>query len=160
MLAAFFESTKFVAHLLPVSFMRIFLGYVYLQQALNHITLGWLDKPILSSKLSSILPSVEMGDWLRWVVENLAVPYWLEVSFVLIAFEFAIAISYLAGYLVRPIAVIAAILVWLQLPLAATGEVLLLKILLVLHIFLSWIGAGRVLGFDYYFYKKQRGLWW
>lgn len=160
MLASFFESVKFIAHLLPVSFLRIFLGYLYFEQAINHIRLGWLDKPILSVKVSQLLSSSNLGEWHRLALENIAIPYWLEASFLIILLELAIGISYLAGYLVRPMALFAACMLWFQLGIVEPSQIMDLKILLVVNIFLSWIGAGRVLGFDYYFYKKQRGIWW
>lgn len=161
MLASFFESTKFIAHLLPVSFLRIFLGYMYLEQALNHIKLGWLDKPALSSKLTSILASSSnLGEWYRVLLESIGIPYWLEVSFLIILLELAIGVSYLIGYLVRPMALFAAGMLWFQMGYSDPSEIMNLKVLLVVNIFISWIGAGRVLGFDYYFYKKHRGIWW
>jgi len=160
MLASFFESTKFIAHLLPVSFLRIFLGYLYLEQALNHIKLGLLDKPILSVKISQMLATGNLGEWYGFLMENIGIPYWLETSFVIILMELAVGVSYLCGYLVRPMALFAAGMLWFQIGIAEASEVMDLKILLVVNIFLSWIGAGRVLGFDYYFYKKHRGIWW
>lgn len=160
MLASFFESTKFIAHLLPVSFLRVFLGYLYLEQAFNHIKLGWLDKPILSSKVTQILATNNVSEWYRSILESVAVPYWLEVAFVIILLELAIGISYLFGYLVRPMALFAAAMLWFQMGISEPVEIINLKILFVISIFLAWIGAGRVLGFDYYFYKKHRGIWW
>jgi len=160
MLASFFESTKFIAHLLPVSFLRVFLGYLYLEQAFNHVKLGWLDKPILSLKVTQILANNSLSEWNRIILESVAVPYWLEVAFVIILLELAVGISYLIGYLVRPMALFAAAMLWLQIGISEPGDIMNLKIMLVVNIFLAWIGAGRVLGFDYYFYKKHRGIWW
>jgi thiosulfate dehydrogenase (quinone) large subunit len=31
---------------------------------------------------------------------------------------------------------------------------------LVLFLILAWLGAGRCLGLDYFFYKRDRGMWW
>lgn len=160
MFVAFLESIKFIAHLLPVSFLRIFMGYLYLEQARQHILLGWLDKPILSTKLSSLLMSVDFSPVTRNFIELWLIPYWLEVSFIIIAIEIAIGVSYLFGYLVRPLALFGVLLVLGQMTVVADHELLHLKVLLVIHFFLAWIGAGRVLGFDYYFYKRDRGLWW
>jgi len=160
MLASFFESTKFIAHLLPVSFLRVFLGYLYLEQAFNHVKLGWLDKPILSLKVTQILANNSLSEWNRIILESVAVPYWLEVAFVIILLELAVGISYLIGYLVRPMALFAAAMLWLQIGISEPSDIMNLKIMLVVNIFLAWIGAGRVLGFDYYFYKKHRGIWW
>lgn len=160
MFVAFLESIKFIAHLLPVSFLRIFMGYLYLEQARQHISLGWLDKPILSTKMSTLLTTADITPAARNLVELWIIPNWLEVSFIIIAIEIAIGISYLIGYLVRPLALMGLFLVLAQMSLPVMSELPYLKILLVIHFFLAWIGAGRVLGFDYYFYKRDRGLWW
>jgi thiosulfate dehydrogenase (quinone) large subunit len=160
MLASFFESIKFIGHLLPVSFLRIFLGYMYLEQGFNHIHLGWLDKPVLSSKLSEILLDESVTEWYRFLFEVIGIPHWLEVSFLIILLEIGIGISYLLGYLVRPMALIAASMVWFHMGISNPSQLMDLKIVLVVSIFLAWIGAGRVLGLDYYFYKKHRGIWW
>lgn len=160
MLSSFFESIKFVAHLLPVSFLRIFLGYVYLKKTFDHIDAGWLDKPILSSWIGEILPSLALSKWHLWSVETLVIPYWKEFAFLVIGMELAIGVSFLLGYLARPMAIIAGFMVWIQMSFVLPQEVVMYKILFVVQIFLAWVGAGRVLGIDYYFYKKQRGLWW
>lgn len=160
MFVAFLESIKFIAHLLPVSFLRIFMGYLYLEQARQHILLGWLDKPILSTKLSTLLTTTDFSPVARNFTEIWLIPYWLEVSFIIIAIEIAIGVSYLVGYLVRPLALLGVVLVLGQMTIVAMPELLHLKVLLVIHFFLAWIGAGRVLGFDYYFYKRDRGIWW
>ena len=160
MLAAFLESTKFIAHLLPVSFLRIFFGYLYTQEALNHIALGWLDRPLISARLGALLPQVDLNPYARILIETIGIPFWQEVSFLVIAIELAVGISFLLGYLVRPLALLASLLVLGQMSIAGPDELVLLKIILVVQIFLAWIGAGRVLGLDYYFYKKDRGIWW
>ena len=51
MLQAYFESLKYVGHLLPVSFLRIFLGYFYIEQALH----DWKLHILGSSAISDLL---------------------------------------------------------------------------------------------------------
>jgi thiosulfate dehydrogenase [quinone] large subunit len=34
------------------------------------------------------------------------------------------------------------------------------KLHFVLFLVLAWLGAGRCLGLDYFFYKRDRGIWW
>ena len=34
------------------------------------------------------------------------------------------------------------------------------KTILAVHVMMAWVGAGRCLGFDYYFFKRRRGIWW
>ena len=159
MLAAFLESLRFIGHLLPVSFLRIFLGYVYLQKfglfldryqkqiplwPTQHVAQKFLSPETADYTFSSL------GLWLFQHQSNWAFFY--------IGCLLAIALSYLLGYLVRPMAYLAAFLVMMEMGWLESIDYS--KLLLSVHIFLGWIGAGRVLGVDYYFYKRERGLWW
>jgi thiosulfate dehydrogenase (quinone) large subunit len=160
MLVAFFESVKYIGHLIPISFLRIFLGYVYFGQALKHFNTDFLWKPRLASTLTEIVNTVSISSWSKWQIENWMIPYWQGFAFSLTGIEFAIAISYLLGYVVRPIALIAVLLSFAQLSFAMPGEEIPLRLLVAIHLTLAWVGAGRCLGIDYYFYKRRRGIWW
>ena len=65
-------------------------------------------------------------------------------------FEFAITISFLIGYVTRPIALIGAILTFHLLATHGEGGEHFIKPLF-LHLVFAWVGAGRCLGLDYYF---------
>ncbi|MCS6837433.1 MAG: DoxX family membrane protein [Bdellovibrionaceae bacterium] len=158
--SAFLESIKFIGHMLPVSFLRIFLGYVYFQQGLARLENGWLDKPILSSRFSDALEMGQVAPFFVYLIEKIGYPYWFYLTFLLIGIEIATGISYLLGYVVRPMSILIAIVTAFQVLAISTHDLTLAKLLLVVHIFLAWIGAGRVLGFDYYFFKRYRGFWW
>ena len=61
---------------------------------------------------------------------------------------------------VRPVALLAA-LVTLNFIFNSGPDIIELhKLHLVLFLILAWLGAGRCLGLDYFFYKRDRGLWW
>ncbi|MCB0739248.1 MAG: hypothetical protein KDC92_17190, partial [Bacteroidetes bacterium] len=74
--------------------------------------------------------------------------------------EFGLGICLLVGYLVRPASILAILLnlflIWISPPHMA----LLYKTFIAVNITLGWLGAGRCIGFDYYFYKRMRGIWW
>lgn len=160
MFVAFFESVKYVGHLLPISFLRVFLGYYYLDQALLKYRGDFLVRPKMASQIADILPSLQIPNWYRHLVEFTLIPHWEALAFAVTAIEFAIAISYLTGYVVRPVALLGAFLSLNFLALSGAQSEDLYKTFFAIHLMMAWVGAGRCLGFDYYFYKRRRGIWW
>ncbi|PIS12160.1 MAG: hypothetical protein COT73_00070 [Bdellovibrio sp. CG10_big_fil_rev_8_21_14_0_10_47_8] len=160
MFVAFFESVKYVGHLLPISFLRVFLGYYYLQQALEKFRGDYLIRPRLAAQVADILPSLQIPAWYKLFLENLVVPNWQAFAFVILGLEFAIAISYIFGYVVRPMALLGVFLAFNMLILNGTQYDELYKTLIAIHFTMAWVGAGRCLGLDYYFFKRRRGIWW
>lgn len=160
MLVAFFESVKYVGHLLPISFLRVFLGYYYLQQALLKFHGDYLSRPILAAQVGDVLPAFHGPAWYKFILETYFVGHWEIVAFTLTALEFGIAISYLIGFVTRPMALVAALLSMNMILLAGPEMHTMYKTFVAIHVALAWIGAGRCLGVDYYFYKRRRGIWW
>ncbi len=160
MLYAFFESVKYVSHLLPVSFLRIFLGYYYLQSALTKFRGDFLIRPRLADQIMDSLLYSHAPDWYKMLWNSYLVPQWQKLAFIIVAIEFALAISYVLGYVVRPIALLGAILCFNLLFISGPAQEDLLKTFMVIHLVMAWIGAGRCLGLDYYFFKRRRGIWW
>lgn len=160
MLASFLESIKYVGHLIPIAFLRIFVGSIYFQSALIKFQSDFLVKPKLASEVAEVLPTLLLPVWYKELVEAWLVTRWQSFGFVWMALEFAIGISFVLGYVVRPIAILAAFLSFQFLIIhLAPGEAWH-RLLFVLHLAFAWVGAGRCLGIDYYFYKRQRGWWW
>lgn len=160
MFVAFLESIKYTGHLLPVVFLRVFLGYYYLLQAMAKFNGDFLTRPRVAEAISEFLPASTAPNWYKFLVTTWFIPHWQSLAFIITGLEFAIAISYLAGYVVRPVALIAA-LYCLQVHYMSSPGVDQLQITFVgIHLTLAWIGAGRCVGVDYYFYKRRRGIWW
>ncbi len=160
MFASFFESVKYVGHLLPMAFLRIFLGYYYLQQALAKFHSDFLNRTRLAATLAEALPNAQLPLWYKNLVEDVFIPHWQSTSFAMTGIEFAIAISYLLGYVVRPIGLLAALLSMHMLLMATPANVDFFRVLLACHLTMAWMGAGRCLGIDYFYYKRVRGMWW
>ncbi|MFZ3231300.1 MAG: hypothetical protein WA160_13915 [Pseudobdellovibrio sp.] len=160
MLQSYFESIKYVGHLLPVSFLRIFLGYFYVDLALS----GWKEYLIAGSSASELfiqaLNKPMMPSWYRILLSEQLIPHWNIVAFVLIGMQVAIGISYILGYVVRPVSIIAIFLCLNYLTISSSDKETFYKLMIACHILLAWVGAGRCLGLDYYFYKRRRGMWW
>src|SRR5437868_10844520 len=110
MLVAFFESVKYVGHLLPISFLRVFLGYYYLQQALLKFKGDFLTRPRIADQIAEWLPASHAPNWYKLFASSQIIPHWQTVAFILVGFEFAIAFSYILGYVVRPIALLGVLL--------------------------------------------------
>lgn len=167
MLVAFVESFKYIGHLIPVACLRIFLGGYYLKHALGAIQGDFLTRAYLAEDIRNHLPQSNAPEWFRWFLESAVIPNWQVFAIGVTAAQFFIGISYIVGYLVRP-AALTGVLVCAGLMGAmgansvnsGIGNLQTTTFMLVLHLVLGWIGAGRCLGFDYFFYKRHRGLWW
>ncbi len=160
MFVAFFESLKYVGHLLPIAFLRIYLGFYYLDQALEKFRGDFLLRPRLAAEIDDVLPTLQVPVWYKSFLADVLVPYWKPFAFAITGFELAIAISFLLGYVTRPMALIGALLALNMYAIHGDSGEHFYKTLIAIHLVLAWIGAGRCLGFDYFFYKRRRGIWW
>lgn len=160
MLVAFFESVKYVGHLLPISFLRIFLGYYYLDHAFAKYNGDFLTRPHIADQMAEWLPASHAPNWFKLFASTQMIPNWQSVAFIILGLEFAIAVSYLVGYVVRPVALLGVLLCVTMLYISGPAMEDLYKTFLAIHLVFAWVGAGRCLGLDYYFFKRRRGLWW
>lgn len=160
MLQAYFESVKYVGHLLPVSFLRIFVGYYYVNAAFLDWKIYSKGGNAFSEMMIDALNKAQIPSWYRIILSEQMIPNWNIVVFLLIGFQLAVGISYILGYVVRPMSVIAILLCVNFLILANTDREIFFKLLIACHVLLAWVGAGRCLGLDYYFFKRRRGVWW
>jgi thiosulfate dehydrogenase [quinone] large subunit len=171
MIVAFVESFKYVGHLIPVACLRIFLGGYYLKHGIASFQSDFLVKAYLAEDIRNHLPQNTAPEWFRWFLENAVIPNWQVFAVGLAVAQIFIGVSYIVGYLVRPAALVG-ILFSLGLMGAigvggvhGSGNIIGISLqattfMLVIHLVLGWVGAGRCLGLDYYFYKRHRGLWW
>jgi thiosulfate dehydrogenase [quinone] large subunit len=161
MLVAFVESIKYVGHLLPIAFLRIFLGYFYFNQALARLYGDYLTHAYLAEDIRGYLPRSPAPDWYKATLETLVIPNWQWFAAAITGIQLAIGASYILGYMVRPFSMVAIALGFgLQMAVGPGPSETLAMFMLVLHFILGWMGAGRCLGVDYYFYKRRRGVWW
>jgi thiosulfate dehydrogenase [quinone] large subunit len=163
MLVAFVESIKYVGHLLPIAFLRIFLGYFYFNQGLGLMRgpRDFLSQAYLAEDIRNYLARSPAPEWYKAALETIVIPNWHVFAVTLVVLYLAIGVSYIIGYFVRPFAIIAIMLCFAMLFATGPGpSEAQAMFLLVLHFTLGWMGAGRCLGIDYYFYKRRRGVWW
>lgn len=160
MIVSFFESVKYVGHMLPVAFLRIYVGYYFLQKSLTRFDSDFLVQPILSRSIDEWLPISTAPDWYKNILETIVVPNWKIFAYLITYCEFIIGVAFILGFLVRPIAILGLILTlnFFYNTSPVVGD--LHRFYMVLFFTMWWLGAGRCLGFDYFFYKRQRGIWW
>lgn len=126
-----------------------------------HLRGDFLSFAYLNEEIRSHLPTSSAPVWYQSFLESIVLPNWQLFAFLLTISYLAIGMSYIMGYLVRPLSLVGLI-ICLNLILAVGQQDIGLQpvFLAVMHITLGWAGAGRCLGVDYYFYKRRRGLWW
>ena len=161
MILAFVESVKYVGHLFPIAFLRIFLGYYYVNQAILAKSTGFLERAYLAEDIRAFWPRSTAPDWYRSVLETFVIPNWQPFAYALVGAQILIGVSYLVGYMVRPFAILGLFLTFnSMLAFGPQGGESHLPFLLMMHLTLGWLGAGRCFGIDYFFYKRRRGIWW
>ncbi len=166
MFVAFFESAKYVGHLYPIALMRIYLGYYFLNMAIGRLSSEFLNQPRLAHIITENLPHRDLPVWYANVLQHVVVRHWQIFAYFITYCEFIIGISLLIGFLVRPTALLGIFLMLNYVYIGGgggatvSGSADLQQVFLALFIILFWVGAGRCFGFDFYFYKRQRGLWW
>lgn len=160
MLQAYLESIKYVGHLLPISFLRIFLGYFYLDLAFSDWKFFSLGTGGLADFFVEALNKAQLPSWYRLILSEEIIPHWQIFAFIIIGLQFAIGVSYIIGYVVRPISIVAILVCLNYLISSKMDQEVFFKLLISCHIILAWVGAGRCLGIDYYFFKRRRGIWW
>ena len=69
MFVSFLESIKYVGHLVPISFLRIFLGYYYFESALQKYSGDFLIKPKIAESISEYLPLSHAPEWYKKMIK-------------------------------------------------------------------------------------------
>ncbi len=160
MVLAFVESFKYVGHLWPLALFRIFIGYQYINVAIQRYKDGYFSNAYINESIRLGMPTSNSPDWYKSFLEGIVQENWQFFTYLLISSEFLIGVSFLLGYLVRPFSLFASFLaINLMWALGATATDYYFN-LFIINLVLFAVGAGRCLGFDYYFYRSRRGIWW
>jgi thiosulfate dehydrogenase [quinone] large subunit len=160
MLTAFFESIKYIGHLYPVAFLRIFLGYYWLNQSLIEYQTGLFTSQVFIDQVRSSEYMLSFPSWYRWIFDHMAYPYWSMVSHGILSVCFFVGVSLVIGFLVRPMGVIGIIISFHYVLFSTGYPNTLYSTFIAILVTIVALGAGRCVGFDYYFYKRHRGIWW
>ena len=160
MIVAFFESFKYVGHMFPMALLRIFMGLFFIGSGYDKYNGDYLFEPRLAASINSHLPLSSAPDWYKTVVETVVVPNWQIFAYTITYCEFLIGFGFLIGFLVRPLSLLGFLISLNFVYLSSPDVSLLYKTYLAMFATMAWLGAGRCLGFDYFFFKRQRGIWW
>ena len=103
MFVSFFESLRYVGHLLPIAFLRIYVGVYFLSEAFEHLSGNFLLLPELASSLSGWLLKVELPHWYLNILENIFLPNWQLFAYLITVIKLVIGVSFIFGFLVSPL---------------------------------------------------------
>ena len=160
MLISFFESFKYAGHLWPIAILRVYIGCFFLRAGIDKIHNGFLDSPALTEILNKWIQAGAAHPNYVSFLKNFVLPHWQVFSHLVVFGEVFVGLSFIVGFMVRPAALVA-IFLNLNFMMAAGLEAQVINgILVCVNLTLLLISAGRCIGFDYYFYKRVRGIWW
>jgi thiosulfate dehydrogenase [quinone] large subunit len=160
MLVSFLESIKYVGHLVPVAFLRIYVGWTFFSTAWSRYQDNYLTQPRIADAITEWAPRSAAPEWYKEFLDRVVVPNWQLFAYCVVYFGFLVGVSFILGFFVRPVALLGALLT-LNFVFNSGPEIVELhKLHFVLFLILAWLGAGRCLGLDYFFYKRDRGIWW
>lgn len=157
---AFFESIKYTGHLFPIALLRVYLGYQFMQEGIIKAQGDYLNEPLLAGTVNNWLDRVDLPHWYQSLIQNMVIPYWQVFAYLVTTAELIIGVGFIIGFLVRPLSVLAGLIALNFIFIGDPSQELVNKMILSSTLALGWIGAGRCLGFDYFFFKRHRGIWW
>ena len=162
MIISFLESIKYVGYTFPLSFFRIYLGYLFFKKAMSKTHDGYLSYLDMMTNISERVFMDPDPNWYEKFLTQVVISEanWKLFAYITTYCEFMIGLSFLIGFLVRPISVLGMLLslhyIWAQGPFGSE----IYQLFFALFVVTLWMGAGRSLGLDYFFYKRHRGWLW
>lgn len=160
MLTAFFESIKYVGHLYPVAVLRIYIGYFWFNEGLTKYKDNIFASQLYIEDLQGQELIARLPELYQALFQSLVVPYWGLWSHGFMMTEVLIGIGLMLGFLTRPLGMIAIIICVHYSILGSEIVALLYSTFSAILLTLVVVGAGRCVGFDYYFFKRNRGILW
>ena len=161
MILAFLESTKYVNYLLPMALLRIYLGCIFFFDALDKIQGDYLKATHLPIEIAEQISNQGPLSWYRELFFG-ATQYsaWPICSHLIVYCGFLIGLSFWLGFLVRPMSILGLLLCLHNIAISSPIAAELHQAYFIIFLITLWSGAGRSLGMDYFFYKRQRGWLW
>lgn len=160
MLYSVLESIKFTAHIFPLAVFRIGIGVYFLRQSFDKLSNDYLISPQLARKLNELLSSSQASVSFKYLISESIIPSWQIYSYLLFFLQLFIGLSFVSGFLVRISSIFGIILCSFYLLIQSAAIADFYQILLLSFISMGFIGSGRCLGLDYFFYKRYNGWLW
>lgn len=149
-----------MGHLWPIALLRIYTGLFFLKAGLRQVHAGVLNNPVLQSTMQKWIDEHPQNHKLFIALQNWFLSHWQVTSHAVVVAQIIVGICFIIGFMVRPAALLAIILCLDFMAAVGSEMVNLNKIFIALNAALFLVAAGRCVGFDYYFYKRVRGIWW
>lgn len=160
MLYSFLESIKFTTHIFPLAVFRIGIGSYFLNQSIDKLNTNYLVTPQLARTLNELLSSSQASVNFKYLISETIIPSWQAFAYFLFFLQLFIGISFISGFLVRVSSILGVILCSFYLLMEVSSIAPFYQVLLLSFISMGFIGAGRCLGADYFFYKRYNGWMW
>ncbi|MBE8162746.1 MAG: DoxX family membrane protein [Bdellovibrionaceae bacterium] len=160
MFYSFLESIKFTAHIFPLAIFRIGIGFYFLNQSMDKLNTNYLVTPRLARDLSELLSSSQASVNFKYFISEAVIPSWQFFAYLLFFLQLFIGFSFISGFLVRISSILGVVLCTFYLLIEVSSITPFFQILLLSFISMGFIGAGRCLGMDYFFYKRYNGWLW
>lgn len=161
MIIAFLESFKYRGHLWPIALLRIYVGTFFLHMGIRHMQEGVSVHPIFQGVVQRFAAESHFSSSVLIALQSWLLNHGQLINQIGLIVLFIIGVSFVLGFMVRPSALMALALTY-NFMLAEKGmdDFWLYEVLMALTLAFFFVAAGRCWGFDYYFYKRVRGLWW
>lgn len=160
MLVSFLESIRYVNHLYPLVLLRLYLGINYFSHGLDKYQGDYLLQPRLASAITEHTINSGAPTFYRHFLEDIVVPHWQIFAYGLMYCEGLIGLCLILGFLARPVSLLGFFIALNFIYISPAEAEPLYRLQMVVFLVLAWFGAGRCLGFDFFFYKRQRGWLW
>lgn len=160
MITSFLSSIKYTGYFFPLAFVRIIFGYIFIQTAIERIGQNFLEQPQLARAIEAWVPYSSAPFWYIDFLETVALSNWKLFAYGIICFEFLIGFSFVFGFLVRPVSILGLLYSVHFVYAHPQPSADLYSMYFLFFTLALWMGAGRCLGLDAFFYKRQRGLIW
>ncbi len=136
------------------------MGFYFLREGFANLKGAFLNQPLLAEMIREWSPSSGAPLWYKELLDVLVLPQWQLASYSIVYLQFIIGISFLFGFFVRPVSLLGFLLAWNFIYWSPVELQDFYRLQMACFFVLFLIGAGRCLGIDSYFYKRNRGIWW
>lgn len=160
MFYSFLESIKFTAHIFPLALLRIGIGTYFLNESFDKLNTNYLFTPQLARILNELLSNSQASLNFKYLISETIIPSWQLFAYFLFFVQMFIGLSFVSGFLVRIGSILGVILCSFFLLMQVSSITPFYQILFLSFLSMGLIGAGRCLGFDYFFYKRYNGWLW
>lgn len=151
------ESIRYIGHYFAFCFLRIALGLYVFRLGLEK----WSGEyPRLAGNITQWAIKNQPPLFIETLFIDYIRVYWSTVSQFQMGFEILTGFLLIIGFCVRPVSLLLVAYFWFFSYIEPKTSWQFINLFLISLFAISWAGAGRCLGIDYYFYKRRRGFLW